>query len=74
MIKQCNAITTKNEFSLYRKSCENRDEKKKWIGKINKIIKNRLAGALSNKPLVRVYLAGHGTEYKKNNIVKMVKI
>ena len=43
MIKQCNAITTKNEFSLYRKSHENRDEKK-WIGKTNKITK---------KPLVR---------------------
>ena len=27
MIKQCNAITTKNEFSLYRKSRENRAEK-----------------------------------------------
>ena len=28
MIKQCDAITTKNEFSLYRKSRENKDEKK----------------------------------------------
>ena len=28
MIKQRNAITTKNEFSLYRKSRENRDGKK----------------------------------------------
>ena len=28
MIKQCNAITTKNEFSLYRKSRENRAEKR----------------------------------------------
>ena len=38
--------------------------KKKWIGKINKITKNRLAGALSNKPLVRVYLTypGKGDE------------
>ena len=53
MIKQCNAITTKNEFSLYRKSRENKDEKK-WIRKINKITKK--PGALSNKPLVRVYL------------------
>ena len=35
MIMQCNAITTKNELSLYRKSRENRDEKKK-IEKINK--------------------------------------
>ena len=52
MIKQCNAITTKNEFSLYRKSRENRDEKK-WIGKINKITTHRLAEALSNKSLVR---------------------
>ena len=32
MIKHCNAITTKNEFSLYRKSRENKDEKN-WIGK-----------------------------------------
>ena len=48
-----NAITTKNEFSLYRKSRENKDEKK-WIRKINKITKK--PGALSNKPLVRVYL------------------
>ena len=32
IIKHCNAITTKNEFSLYRKSRENKDEKK-WIGK-----------------------------------------
>ena len=38
MIKQCNAITTKTEFNLYRKSRENRD-KKKWIGKIYKITK-----------------------------------
>ena len=52
MIKQFNAITTKNEFSLYRKSRENRDEKK-WIGKINKITTHRLAKALSNKSLVR---------------------
>ena len=32
MIKQCDAITTENEFSLYRKSRENKDEKN-WIGK-----------------------------------------
>ena len=28
MIKQCNAITTKNGFNMYRKSRENKDEKK----------------------------------------------
>ena len=49
---QCNAITTKNEFSLYRKSRENRDEKKNGSEKLIKSPKN-LAGALSNKPLVR---------------------
>ena len=49
MIKQCNAITTKNEFSLYR---ENRDETKNGSEKLIKSPKNRLAGALSNKPLV----------------------
>ena len=49
------AITTKNEFSLYRKSHENKDEKK-GSEKLIKSPKNRLAGALSNKPLVRVYL------------------
>ena len=53
MIKQCNAITTKNEFSLYRKSCENRDEKKNGSEKLIKSPRNRLAGALLNKPLVR---------------------
>ena len=52
MIKQCNAITTKNEFSLYRKSHENRDETKNGSEKLIKSPKNRLAGALSNKPLV----------------------
>ena len=52
MIKQCNAITTKNEFSLYRKSRENRDETKNGSEKLIKSPKNRLAGALSNKPLV----------------------
>ena len=56
MIKQCNAITTKNEFSLYRKSRENKDEKKNGSEKLIKSPKNRLAEALSNKPLVRVYL------------------
>ena len=45
MIKQCNAITTKNEYSLYRKSRENRAEKKKWIGKINKITKKPSRGS-----------------------------
>ena len=53
MIKQCNAITTKNEFSLYRKSRENRAEKKNGSEKLIKSPRNRLAGALSNKPLVR---------------------
>ena len=54
-----NAITTKNVFSLYRKSRENKDEKK-WIGKLIKSPKNRLAGVLSNKPLVLVYLTYPG--------------
>ena len=40
-----NAITTKNEFSLYRKSREKKDEKKKWIGKINKITKKPSRGS-----------------------------
>ena len=40
MIKQCNAITTKNEFSLYRKSRENRDEKKNGSEKLIKSPKN----------------------------------
>ena len=53
MIKQCNAITTKHEFSLYRKSCENRDEKKNRSEKLIKSPRNRLEGALLNKPLVR---------------------
>ena len=48
-----NGITTKNELSLYRESRETKDEKK-WIRKINNITKK--PGALSNKPLVRVYL------------------
>ena len=52
MIKQCNAITTKNEFSLYRKSRENRDETKNGSEKLMKSPKKRLAGALSNKLLV----------------------
>ena len=52
MIKQCNAITTKNEFSLYRKSRENRDETKNGSEKLIKSPKNSLAGALTNKPLV----------------------
>ena len=47
------AITTKNEFSLYRKSQENRAEKKNGSEKLIKSPRNRLAGALSNKPLVR---------------------
>ena len=51
--KQCNAITTKNEFSFYCKSRENRAEKKNGSEKLIKSPRNRLAGALSNKPLVR---------------------
>ena len=46
MIKQCNAITTKNEFNLYRKSRENKDEKKLDRKKLIKSPKNCLAGAL----------------------------
>ena len=48
MIKHCNAITTKNEFSLYRKSRENKDEKKNGSEKLIKSPNNRLRGALSN--------------------------
>ena len=55
MIKQCNAITTKNEFSLYRKSRENRDEKK-WIGKINKITKKPSRGSFVKQTVGTVYL------------------
>ena len=56
MIKQCNAITTKNEFSFYRKSRENRDEKK-WIGKINKITKKTVSQELcQTKRWYEVYL------------------
>ena len=56
MIKQCNAITTKNEFSFYRKSRENRDEKK-WIGKINKITKKNVSQELcQTKRWYEVYL------------------
>ena len=52
MIKQCNAITTKNEYSLYRKSRENRAEKKSGSEKLIKSPRNRLVGALLNEPLV----------------------
>ena len=52
MIKQCNAITTKNEFSLYRKSGKNKDEKKNGSEKLIKSPKNRLAGALYVKQTV----------------------
>ena len=55
-IKQCNAITTKNEFSLYRKSRESRDEKKKWIGKINKITKKLSRGSFVKQTVDTVYL------------------
>ena len=56
MIKQCNAITTKNEFSLFRKSRENRDEKKKWIGKINKITKKPSRWSFVKQTVGTVYL------------------
>ena len=57
MIKQCNAITTKNECSLYRKSRESRDEKKKkWIGKINKITKKLSRGSFVKQTVDTVYL------------------
>ena len=56
MIKQCNAITTKNEYSLYRKSHENRAEKKKWIGKINKITKKPSRGSFVKQTVGTVYL------------------
>ena len=55
MIKQCNAITTKNEFSLYRKSRENKDEKN-WIGKINKITKKPSRGKFVKQTVRTVYL------------------
>ena len=55
MIKQCNAITTKNEFSLYRKSRENRAEKK-WIGKIDKITKKPSRGSFVKQTVGTVYL------------------
>ena len=55
MIKQCNAIPTKNEFSLYRKSRENRDEKK-WIEKINKITKKPSRGSFVKQTVGTVYL------------------
>ena len=44
MNKQCNAVTTKNKFSLYRKSRENRAEKKNGSEKLIKSPRNRLAG------------------------------
>ena len=56
MIKQCNAITTKNEYSLYRKSRENRAEKKKWIGKINKTTKKPSRGSFVKQTVGTVYL------------------
>ena len=52
MIKQCNAITTKYEFSLYRKAAKI-ELKKNGSEKLIKSPRNRLAGALTNKPLVR---------------------
>ena len=60
MIKQCNAITTKNEYSLYRKSRENRAEKKKWIGKINKITKKPSRGSFVKQTVGTVYLTEPG--------------
>ena len=56
MIKQCNAITTNNEFSLYGKSRENRAEKKEWIGKINKITKKPSRGSFVKQTVGTVYL------------------
>ena len=55
MIKQCNAITTKNEFSLYCKSRENRAEKKR-IGKINEITKKPPRGSVVKQTVGTVYL------------------
>ena len=55
MIKQCNAITTKNEFSFYRKSRENKDEKN-WIGKINNITKKPSRGSFVKQTVGTVYL------------------
>ena len=55
MIKQCNAITTKNEYSLYRKSGETRAEKT-WIGKINKITKKPSRGSFVKQTVGTVYL------------------
>ena len=55
MIKQCNAITTKNEFGLYRKSRENRAGKKS-IGKINKIAKKPSRGSFVKQTVGTVYL------------------
>ena len=56
MNKQCNAVTTKNEFSLYRKSRENRAEKKIWIGKINKITKKPSCGSFVKQTVGTVNL------------------
>ena len=59
MIKKCNAITTKNEFSLYRKSRENRAEKK-WIRKINKITQKPSRGSFVKQTVGTVYLTEPG--------------
>ena len=74
MIKQCNAVTTKNEFSLYCKSHENRAGKKSGSEKLIKSPRNRLAGAVLNKPLVRVYCCGatEGIEQQHNQDLKEI--
>ena len=51
------AITTKNEFSLYRKSHENRAEKKKGSVKINKITKKPSRGSFVKQTVGKVYLS-----------------
>ena len=50
------AITTKNEFSLYRKSHENRAERKNGSEKLIKSPRNRLAGAVK-QTVGKVYLS-----------------
>ena len=56
MIKKCNVITTKNEFSLYRKSRENRDEKKNRSEKLIKSPKTVLRELRQTNRWYTVYL------------------
>ena len=56
MNKQCNAITAKNEFSLYRKSRENRDLKKKGSEKLMKSPKKPSRGSFVKQTVGTVYL------------------